>query len=148
MCNAMKITISENMVTLSQVSDRITKILRQTSDGERSEIVASIKSLLSCDVVGSADEFHNTATHLAINDNLDLAILLLQKGIEKYSHNIDLYADLLNFLTDLGDYHNAKLAKEMLFIQFPSYDTWNWRAYTYMLNYLIEFKPDNYFDSC
>ena len=148
MSNAMKITISENMVTLSQIFDRIMKSLRLASDGERSEIIASIKSLLSCDVVGSADEFHNTATHLAINNNLDLAVLLLQKGIEKYPHNIDLYADLLNFLTDLGDYHNAELAQEMLFVQFPNYDTWNWRAYTYVLNYLIEFKPDNYFDSC
>ena len=148
MSNTMQIMISEDTIPLSQVMIEITKLFRMSSEGTRSEAVTTIKSLLCTNIAGTADEFHNAATQLALNDNLDLAVLLVQKGIEKYSHNLDLYADLRGGGTDLGDYSNAQLAQQMLFAEFPAFEAWNWRAFTYMLNYLLEFKPDNYFTNC
>lgn len=146
MSNVMQIKIPENMVTLSQISDKVRILFAPILSDNRQKITAEIKGLLNCDIAGSADEFHNIVTHLIQNDVPDLAVLLVQKGIEKHPNNIDLYADLLSFLTKLGDYHNAALVKEMLFTQFPDFQTWNWRAYTYVLNYFISFKPDDYYE--
>jgi len=89
---------------------------------------------------GDPDDYHDCAVAFAYNmKDYDIACEILLRGLERYSANIDLLADYLEYaIKSSSDVHYDKC--EEFFTKLQSYrpQRWNWRAYDFSIDYLLD----------
>ncbi len=85
--------------------------------------------------IGDNDDYHNIAVVCARHDDYDVACRFLEKGLEKYPYNVDLLADNLKYGMKCG--HNQR-CKEIYNILVSKKENWNWRAYRFIIDYLVD----------
>lgn len=92
-------------------------------------------STLTCQ--GSADDFHNLAVAYAKQDLFMEACKILQRGIALRGSAVDLLADYLLYgRKDANSRSQCQKYYEVL--QGLPLSTWNWRAYSFSIDHLLE----------
>ena len=87
-----------------------------------------------------ADDYHNKACDYARRGSTKQAAEVCLKGLKYFPMNVDLLADTIKYSSDSGDMKTAAKYYAILkkSIHFPR---WNWRAYTFSIDYLLGENP-------
>jgi len=84
--------------------------------------------------IGDSDDYHNLAVVCAKQDDFDAACRFLEVGLKKYPYCIDLLADYLNYGMQCD---KEEICNEMYEKLISRKADWNWRAYRFAIDYLI-----------
>lgn len=87
-----------------------------------------------------ADDYHNEAVRLANRDQYKRAVNVCLQGLEHWPDNVDLLADVIKYAVNCGMLGVAEMYFQLLGQRQPR-KRWNWRAYTFSLDYLM-LKPE------
>lgn len=117
-------------------------MLEDIKDGELADVEAvlgEINHLVNRVITqnaqdADADDWHNFAVEVARSDLYDLSCDILECGL-KHSKNIDLLADFLQYGMSCGRFDRCKEIYKTL-QKIPKI-RWNWRAYSFSINYLL-----------
>lgn len=93
--------------------------------------------------LGNADNYHNLSVSYAKEDCFDSACKILNKGIEEYPYSVDLLADFLKYGIQWKKYYSL-CEKYYERLKSISFSEWNWRAYSFSIDYLLDKKSRNY----
>lgn len=88
------------------------------------------------------NDYHNKSADLAWKGKIREAVELCARGLDKFPFNMDLLADAIKYSSDIGDVNAAKGHLDKLNDRFPR-NTWNWRAYTFVLDFLMKDPSQN-----
>lgn len=88
----------------------------------------------------NADGYHNKAIIYSIGGNKKQAINICLEGLEHYPNNVVLLADTIMYCSESGDMDRAAQFFQIMRQTIP-YRRWNWRAFIFSLDYLIEEDP-------
>ncbi len=113
-------------------AERIAKImiLRNDIDG----LYGLRDVVLSGDISGTANEFHNFSVNFASRGDHESACEILQIGLKQHPLSTDLLADFLQYGIKCGKSENAKQYYERL-MQIPI-ERWTWRSFDFSIDYL------------
>lgn len=93
-------------------------------------------------ICGSADEYHNLLSEYARKGLPSIALEVAKLGIRLYPQNIDLLSDGIKFASETQDWETCQKIYQRL-LEIPK-DLWNWRAFTFCIDYLKErFSVEN-----
>lgn len=84
--------------------------------------------------IGNSDDYHNIAVVCAKQDDFDAACRFLDVGLNKYPYCVDLLADYLNYGMQCD---RKDICKEIYNKLILKKEDWNWRAYRFTVDYLI-----------
>lgn len=87
-------------------------------------------------ILGTADDYHNVAVSYARQNIFDCACMILQCGLQRIPFSIDMLADLIRYGISSGQYHLCD--EPYLTLSRISKSRWNWRAFSFSIDYLIE----------
>ncbi len=85
------------------------------------------------EVSGDADDYHNLAVVYAAEDAYDLALRVVDHGLERFPRNMDLISDGISWAADVGDFDRADAYYERAKRISPAF--WNARCYDRVLGY-------------
>ena len=93
-------------------------------------------------ISGDPDDYHNLASELARNSQLNMAVAVLKKGWELFPNNTDILAGIILFSAKLGIIEED-IEKSLCNIPI---EHWNWRAFTFYVDALNLRSPtkDNF----
>ncbi|WP_336595683.1 hypothetical protein [Bacteroides acidifaciens] len=100
------------------------------------KILNAIEADTEGTICGSADDYHNLASEYARKGFYAMAATIAVAGASRYTYNIDLLADIIKYSCDSQRWNNCKKAYERLCTM--NKKLWNWRAFTFSINYLID----------
>ena len=83
-----------------------------------------------------ADDYHNAAVDHARHNKYKRAVQTCIKGLGSFPQNVDLLADTIKYSCHAGDLKTAAEYYDRL-VKIPR-NRWNWRAYTFSFDYLIQ----------
>lgn len=127
---------------LSQRMDESLEFEEEQADEKRS-VIELKESICNNEVqlIGPVETIHNVSVEYARYGCYDCACAVLKKGLDlnKYSKNVDLLADYLKYSTcsSQEDFDAAKNYYERLCS--ISRKRWNWRAYSFTIDYFLAF---------
>lgn len=85
---------------------------------------------------GSSIEYHNLAVDLSKMGRNHLACVVLEKGLDEYPSSVDLLGDYLNY--GVNDVQWEQCEKCYQVLKSLGRNEWNWRAYSFSIDYLLE----------
>lgn len=99
-----------------------------------------------CDgaILGSADEYHNLSITLSRKNKPYQAMLVCKAGLKTWLHNVDLNADVIRYAMDAGKVKEASEFVISFFKNCPDKNKWNWRGFSFLLDYYMDAMPDGY----
>ncbi len=89
-------------------------------------------------IIGNSDDYHNLSVTLARHNLYDCACRVLNRGIQERSGSIDLLADYIKYGICCGEYIKCDEMCEKL--KNISYHEWNWRAFSFLIDFLLDKK--------
>lgn len=102
-----------------------------------SELQSIAESVLTnANIFGNAAEYHNLSSEYARADDYYNAFMVVQKGLRQYPYDVDLLADAIRFGSYCSKFDECEKYKETL--KSRPRGAWNWRAFTFLVDYLIE----------
>ena len=87
--------------------------------------------------IGTTDDFHNISVAYARLDMYEEACIVLERALNETPMNIDLIADNIQYGIKCGSEGMKKSQKYYRRLKTISDDEWNWRAFSFSLDYLI-----------
>ena len=87
---------------------------------------------------GPSASFHNLAVSFSRADKNRSACNVLERGLAMYPASVDLLADYLKYGTEDGRWEVCSKCYDTL--QSLGMDSWNWRAYSFSIDYLLEMR--------
>lgn len=88
---------------------------------------------------GTPDHYHNYAVTFARASDFDIACDILLCGMKRYHKNVDLLADYLEYaIKSSNDEHYTKCEEIFNVLISRRPDFWNWRAYDFSIDYLLD----------
>ena len=119
--------------------------LDELEDGEDStaptcrDAYVLVNEVLGLPSSGSADHYHNYAVTFARESEFTLACDILLCGIKRYQANVDLLADFLEYaIQSSNDEHYKQCEAIFACLQTRRPQFWNWRAYDFSIDYLLD----------
>ena len=100
------------------------------------KILDAIVSDEECAICGSANDYHNLSSEYARKGLYSMAAIIAASGARRYTHNIDLLADIIKFGCSSQRWDDCKRAYGRLCEMDKK--LWNWRAFTFSIDYLID----------
>ena len=92
------------------------------------------------DDIMDADDYHNKACGFARRGEYKQAANVCLKGLKRFPMNVDLLADTVKYSSDSGDMMTAAKYYAILKNSIP-FSRWNWRAFTFSIDYLLGEDP-------
>ena len=92
--------------------------------------------LNSANMFGRAAEYHNLSAEYARHDDYFNAFRIVEKGLNQYPNNIDLLADAIHYGSYCGKITECE--KYKVEMKARPRGAWNWRAFTFLIDYLQE----------
>ncbi len=90
----------------------------------------------SDDIVGSSADYHNLAVEVTRRGCYLHGFNIVAKGLKLYPYNIDLLADAVYYGSCAGKFEECEQYAAKL--RSRPYALWNWRAYTFMIDYYMD----------
>ena len=109
-----------------------------TRDERAKQVRVVVQKILSEDLTGDTADYHNLSAELARNELKDLAIRICERGLNSFSEDEDLLADIIQYATQIGektagveiqDYVNSLLKIDK--------KSWTWRCFEFLADYYI-----------
>lgn len=88
----------------------------------------------------NSDHYHNKAVDYARRGRNREAAEICIKGLRKFPYNVDLLADTIKYSSEAGDIRTAADHYSLLKSHIP-FQRWNWRAFTFSVEYLLKEDP-------
>lgn len=85
---------------------------------------------------GSSNEYHNLAVDLSKTGRNHMACVVLEKGLAEYPACVDLLGDYLKYGIDDVRWEQCENCYQVL--KSLNRNDWNWRAYSFSIDYLLE----------
>lgn len=85
--------------------------------------------------IGDNDDYHNIAVVCAKHYDYDIACRFLERGLLHFPLNVDLLADFLKYGMRCGRNDQCKEVYKNLILRKSD---WNWRAYRFTIDYLVD----------
>lgn len=123
--SAEKIDISDIMTRISQLM--VENAVEDLKDDGSDECI-------------SVEDYHNRGVELSRKGNTNNAIEVCEEGLRHFPNDVDLIADIMKYNAEKGDYEHASFYYEIMKTRI-SIERWNWRAFTFALDYLIGEDP-------
>lgn len=146
--NEGALTTSTKRVIVSQANAIIEKFFSQAMDTNNSEVAKRCRES-AYDIVdelleenentvvsGDADDFHNLSVRFSRQDDNETALEIVKKGLTIHKANTDLLADAIRYGNSCGDFENCDAYYQRL--NKISKRRWTWRAYSFIIDYLID----------
>ena len=120
--------------SIEKASDVLIDAINNDKPNEIKEVLDYINNN---EISGSASAFHNAAASLARIDAFAYAISILEVGLNRYSRDTDLLADIISYgskckkLSDVNPYYKKLKRVRKCF--------WTWRAYVFSVDFLMEY---------
>lgn len=86
--------------------------------------------------IGDANDYHNRSCNIARHHEFDRAAKVCEAGLKKYPLNVDLVADIVNYLAKCGDFEGMHHYLQIQLDHIPR-STWNWRSFTFAIDALV-----------
>lgn len=106
-----------------------------TEDYENLQSVAEVV-LNNANMFGRAAEYHNLGAEYARQDDYYNAFRVVEKGLQQYPNDIDLLANAIHYGSFCGKIAECEKYKTQL--KTRPRGAWNWRAFTFLIDYLKE----------
>ncbi len=87
--------------------------------------------------IGTTDDFHNISVAYARLDMYEEACVVLERGLNETPMNIDLIADSIQYGIKRGSEGIKQSQKYYKRLKTISDNEWNWRAFSFSIDYLI-----------
>lgn len=84
---------------------------------------------------GTPDEYHNLSVAYARANLFDSACKILKSGLNEVEFSIDLLADFIKYGLSCGEYQQCE--EYYLKLKKRPIDLWNWRAFSFSIDYLL-----------
>ncbi len=99
-----------------------------------------VNRVKSEEIKGDSSDYHNMAVELARHSYYDLACEVINKGVHFSPYNVDLLSDALQYI---HTFNNAQemAEKSISTLEYIGRNGWNWRAFTFYINYLNGLDP-------
>ncbi|MCF7630337.1 hypothetical protein L3K75_09930 [[Ruminococcus] lactaris] len=94
-----------------------------------------------------ADDYHNKAVEFARHGKYKRSTEICMDGLKRFPLNVDLLADTIKYNAEAGDLDTASEHYEVLKKSVPV-QRWNWRAFTFAFDYLLEVDPITNEEEC
>jgi len=133
--------ISENNLIISL--DEKSTILRDhvTFENLGGALEITDRVLMSSVIIGSPDDYHNWAVDLARLKLTEAACRILERGISEYPSAVELLADYLFYGREIGSPAvRDNTIKYYKVLQMIPHDYWTWRAYSFSLEFLLDWR--------
>lgn len=145
--NRERIFDTSSIHSVSEAHEAISDYFQKQKpfDSYIGDLVALISSL---NIRGDTSDYHNAAVELSRNGRNKEAIIVCEAGLQVYRYDVDLIADSIQFATENADFSTAQKWIYYLTSNIPQKKLWNWRAFSFILDYLMNAKPENYVDDC
>lgn len=127
--NTKSLVVAFSILKTSDKEDVYTTIFNRIQSGE---------------ISGDADDFHNVAVNYARHQQPERASDICQTGIRIWPESIDLNADALTYMLDAGDFLTAGKLAENLQKNCPDHSKWNWRGFSFLIEYYFKVQPKEY----
>lgn len=122
---------NSNKISIAEVDN----VLRELS-GDNEAIRKYISDVLSQgELYGTDSDFHNLAVIFAKLDDYENACAILDVGLKKYTHNVDLLADYLQYGISCGKTGECETYFARL-CRIPK-RRWTWRGFDFSIDYLM-----------
>lgn len=121
--NVLSIGAAHTLFSQIRNNNKLKKLLAET--------VLNAESM-----VGGSDDYHNLAVEYSREDDYLTAFSILEKGMAQYKFNIDLLADAVYYGSNAGQYQKCEEYAKIL--QDRPRALWNWRAFTFLIDYYLE----------
>lgn len=150
----MQIAEEENLMSLSDVEAVVNNLIQGPDTDEFADEsgdfdyannprkkLRDIAKLFDSDkkdlqIYGTADDYHNVAVNYARQNIYDGACKILQYGLLAIPYSVDILADLVRYGISSGQYWLCEEPYNTL--SGISKDRWNWRAFSFSIDYLVE----------
>jgi len=96
-----------------------------------------VKQVIPNPTDGTPDDYHYYAVTFAKADDYTYACEVLLLGLKKYSAHVDLLSDFLLYATKSSKDEHYELCEEKYELLKTRRQLWNWRAYDFSIEYLI-----------
>jgi len=97
-----------------------------------------VKQVLSSPTDGTAGDYHDYAVAFANVDNYTYACEVLMLGLKKYSADVNLLSDFIFYATKSSKNEHYELCEEKYGLLKKRRILWNWRAYDFSFEYLLD----------
>jgi len=87
---------------------------------------------------GTSSDYHNYAVVFAVAEDYTSACDVLLLGLEKYTTDVDLLSDFLLYATSSSKIEHYELCEEKYDLLKTRHLLWNWRAYDFSIEYLLD----------
>lgn len=138
----LRIANKTGICQISKLREAINSLNSSYDDYEENreeKLIDLIMESLSIDNwAGSADEYHNFSVWFATRPAPDyvFACQIVKKGLEQYQKSVDLLADFLQYGSKCSN--EAEKCEECFkTLNSISREKWNWRAYSFSIDYLL-----------
>lgn len=91
-------------------------------------------------LTGSASDYHNVAVEMARLGCYPQAFRVVERGLKPYPYNVDLLADAVYYGSSAGKWDKCEEYAEKL--NHRSKGLWNWRAFTFLIDYYYKDRID------
>ena len=139
--NWLRVIIQEGETEISvptvEDAHRLTERLRaQKPAGHLDMIRQIVDKVCNTALSGDQDDYHNLTAELARGNMYNEACRILERGLEFFSTDVDLLADLVEYGTKGGMLDKAKISVLRLENKddIPK-EQWNWRCYEFVCDY-------------
>lgn len=107
-------------------------------DSARAYLNKVVEYIADCSnkIEGNVDEMHNMAVSYARNNMYQAACQILKRGLQEAEYSVDLIADYIKYGMYCWDKENCLKYYER--IKYIDKSQWNWRAYSFSIDYLLE----------
>lgn len=131
------ITNMEAIECIGSILDAHNYVVNLQEDSNKSQqrwkmLFELVERIKEKEINGDADDYHNLAAELAIQNYYSFAAAVVKTGNEIFPGNIDLISDAVLYASKAGQNEDVIVYREKL--SHYSHETWNWRAFTFMID--------------
>lgn len=119
--------------SIQELFEMVNKAVADEDKNAIAQVIAVVRRTIdNKELLGDADHFHNLGTALASHHYTKDAVGICKLGLSHFPNNIDLISCLTLYNAEIGDFKSAAEYAQML----PKNKSeWNWRAFTFYINY-------------
>ena len=109
------------------------------STDKRIEELSSLLQNPEISFEGNSNDYHNLAVDCAKKEHYGFACIIIERGLQNTPYSVDLLADMIRYQLDKGSEDRMKKC-EVPYQKLKELNPnlWNWRAFSFSLDYLLE----------
>ncbi len=132
----------KNITSVETIHNQISGLFAAGDKEQRDAALDWSRNLLRRldELQGDPDDYHNLAAEFARQELYKEAVQLLESGLQTYTDNVDILADLIKYSISTGQLEISE--KYLQQLEQIDKSRWNWRAFAFVGDYLEISEPN------